>query len=192
MIIKGGNAVNKKYSKYLFIFTTLIIFIGLLNSGCFQLNKGSLWKDQGQNKSISKEERINVLEEKVETLSYSLGTLTTENYELKKNFSELEDVKNQLNKEYTHIKNKQAALDKTQASNNITRNHLKGELAETKIALGKIQRQLDQMESEKTISKQKLKYWKQPVRPIHKQKSPLIRAQTLMLKKAIQIKAEKA
>ena len=150
--------MNKKRSKYLFISTTLIIFIGLLNSGCFQLNKGSLWKgqDQGQSKSISKEERINTLEEKVETLSFSLGSLTTENYELKKSFSELEAVKNQLNEEYTQIKNKQAALDKTQASNNITRNHLKGELAETKIALEKIKRRLAEMESEKSNLKAKL------------------------------------
>ena len=154
MIIKGGNAVSKKRSRYLFIFTAPIIFIGLVNSGCFQLNKGSLWK--GQSKSISKEERIDTLEEKVETLSYSLGTLTTENYELKKNFSELEAVKSQLNKEYTQIKSKQDALDKTQASNSITRNHLKGELAETKIALEKIKRQLVQMESEKSSLRAKL------------------------------------
>lgn len=150
--------MNKKCStKYLFICTTLLIFVGLLNSGCFQLSKGSLWKDQRQNNSISsKEERISVLEEKVETISYSLGTLTTENYELKKNFSELEAVKNKLNEEYTQIKNKQDDIDKTQASNNITRNHLKGELAETKIALEKIQRQLAQMESEKNNLKAKL------------------------------------
>ena len=148
--------MNKKRSKYLFIFTTLIIFIGLVNSGCYQLNKGTLWKNQDQSRSISKEERIDTLEEKVEILSYSLGDLTTENYELKKNFSELETVKSQLNKEYTQIKNKQAALDKTQVSNNITRNHLKGELAETKIALEKIRRQLVQMESEKRNLKAKL------------------------------------
>ena len=86
MIIKGGKAVNTKSPKYLFIFTTLIIFIGLLNSGCFQLDKVSFWKSKSNG---SKEERMDTLEEKVATLSYSLGTLTTENYELKKNFSEL-------------------------------------------------------------------------------------------------------
>ena len=155
MIMKGGKAVNKKNSKYLFIFTTLIIFIGLLNSGCFQLNKGFSREDPGK-KSGSKEERMSELEEKVSTLSYSLGSLTTENYELKKKFNELESVKGQLNEEYTQIKNKQAALDKTQASNNITRNHLKRELAETKVALEKIKQHLAEMESEKNNLKAKL------------------------------------
>jgi chromosome segregation ATPase len=149
--------VNKKSSKYLFIFTTLIIFFGLLSSGCYQLNKGFLQKDKSKKRgSKSKEERMNELEEKVATLSYSLGSLATENYELKKNFSELEAVKSRLNKEYTQIKNKQAALEKTQASNNITRNRLKGELAETKVALEKINQHLAEMESEKNSLKAKL------------------------------------
>ena len=155
MIIKGEKAVNKKSSKYLFIFTTLIIFIGLLNSGCFKLNKDFLRKDQSKS-SGSKEERMDSLEEKVATLSYSLGSLTTENYELKKNFSELEAIKSQLNKEYTHIKNKQAALEKTQASDNAARNRLKGELAKTKVALEKIKQHLAEMESEKNNLKAKL------------------------------------
>jgi len=150
VIVKVGEAMNKKSSKYLFRFTTLIIFIGLLNSGCFQLNKGFLWKGQ------SKEERMNTLEEKVATLSYSLGSLTTENYELKKNFSELEAVKSRLNKEYTQIKNKQAALEKTQASNNIARTRLKRELTKTKVALEKIKQHLAEMESEKNNLKTKL------------------------------------
>ena len=151
--------MNKKSSKYLFIFTTLIIFIGLLNSGCFQLDKVSFWKSKSNsdgNKSSSKEERMDTLEEKVATLSYSLGSLTTENYELKKNFSELEAVKSQLNKEYTQIKNKQAALEKTQASDNTARNRLKGELAKTKVALEKITHHLAEMESEKNNLKAKL------------------------------------
>jgi tetratricopeptide (TPR) repeat protein len=147
--------VNKKNSKYLFIFTTLIIFIGLLNSGCFQLNEDFLRKDPGK-KSGSQEERMSELEEKVATLSYSLGSLTTENYELKKNLNEQETVKSQLIEEYTQIKNKQAALDKTQASNNITRNHLKRELAETKVALEKIKQHLTEMESEKNNLNAKL------------------------------------
>jgi predicted nuclease with TOPRIM domain len=99
---------------------------------------------------------MNTLEEKVATLSYSLGSLTTENYELKKNFSELEAVKDQLNKEYTQIKNTQAALEKTQASNKTARNRLKGELAKTKVALEKIKQHLAEMESEKNNLKAKL------------------------------------
>ncbi len=146
--------MNNKNSKYLFIFTALI-FIGLLSSGCFQLNKGFIRDDAG-NKSGSKEERMSELEEKVATLSYSMGSLTTENYELKKSLSDLETVKSQLNEEYTQIKNKQTALDKTQASNNITRNHLKKDLAETKVALEKIKQHLAEMESEKNNLKAKL------------------------------------
>ena len=75
--------MNKKNAKYLFIFTTLILFTGLLNSGCFQLKKGFLRRDESKSSS-SKIERMDALEEKVATLSYSLGSLTTENYELKK------------------------------------------------------------------------------------------------------------
>ncbi|MGR3293803.1 MAG: hypothetical protein ACUZ9M_07295 [Candidatus Scalindua sp.] len=147
--------MNKKSSKYLFIFTTLIIFIGLFSSGCFKLNKGFLRKDQSKNRG-SKEDRMNTLEEKVATLSYSLGSLATENYELKKNYSELEAVKSQLNKEYTQIKNKQAALEKTQASNKTARNRLKGDLAQTKVELEKIKQHLAKMESEKNNLKAKL------------------------------------
>ena len=124
MIIKREKGVNKKSSKYLFILTALVTFIGLLNSGC-SLNKIYFWKSKSNSnssRSISKEERMDMLEEKVSTLSYSLGSLTTENYELKKNFSELEAVKNQLTKEYTQIKNKQAVLEKAQASDSIARN----------------------------------------------------------------------
>ena len=155
MIIKGGKAVNKKRSKYLFIFTTLIISVGLLNSGCFKVNKGFLRKDKSRSRG-SKEDRMNTLEEKVATLSYSLGSLTTENYELRKNFSELEAVKSQLNKEYTQIKDTQATLEKTQASNKNARNHLEGELAKTKDALETIKQHLAEMESEKNSLKAKL------------------------------------
>ncbi len=151
--------MNKKSTKYLFIFTTLVISIGLLNSGCFQLGKVAFWKnknDGNSSRSSSKEERMDTLEEKVANLSYSLGSLTTENYELKKSFSELETIKRQLNKEYAQIKNKQAALEKIQASNSTTRNRLKRELTETKVALEKIERRLAEMELEKNRLKVKL------------------------------------
>jgi len=132
--------MNKKGSKYLFIFTALVTFIGLLNSGCFPFDS---WKSKSNSsRSISKGERMDMLEEKVATLSYSLGSLTTENYELKKNVSEQEAVKSQLTKEYTHIKNKQAALEKAQASDSLARNRLKGELAKTKATLEKIKQYL--------------------------------------------------
>ena len=99
---------------------------------------------------------MDLLEEKVATLSYSLGSLTTENYELKKNVSEQEAVKSQLTREYTHIKNKQAALEKAQASDSLARNRLKGELAKTKVTLEKIKQYLVEMESEKNNLKTKL------------------------------------
>ena len=99
---------------------------------------------------------MDMLEEKVATLSYSLGSLTTENYELQKNVSEQEAVKSQLTKEYTQIKNKQAALEKAQASDSIARSRLKGELAKTKVALEKIKQYLVEMESEKNNLKAKL------------------------------------
>ena len=158
--------MNKKCSKYLFIFTALIIFIGLLSSGCSTLDKASFWKNDSDKssdvkssrkvRSRNKEDRMNTLEEKVATLSYSLGSLTTENYELKKNFKELEAVKSQLNEEYTKIKDTQAALDKTQASNKTARNRLKGELSKTKVALEEIRKLLAKMESEKNSLKTKL------------------------------------
>jgi len=158
--------MNKKCSKYLFIFTALIIFIGLLSSGCSTLDKASFWKNDSDKssdvkssrkvRSRNKEDRMSTLEEKVATLSYSLGSLTTENYELKKNFKELEAVKSQLNEEYTKIKDTQAALDKTQASNKTARNRLKGELSKTKVALEEIRKLLAKMESEKNSLKAKL------------------------------------
>ena len=37
-------------------------------------------------------------------MSYNMGSLNTENYELKKNLSELETIRKQLNEEYTQIK----------------------------------------------------------------------------------------
>ncbi len=151
--------MNQKNSKYLFIFTALFVFVGLLNSGCIKATKGFLRKDKSESHGKSrgsKEDRMNALEEKVATLSYSLGSLTTENYELKKNYRELEDIKNQLNKEYTEIKNSQAALVKTQESNKSARNRLKGELAKTKATLQKIKSQLAKMESEKNSLKAKL------------------------------------
>jgi len=151
--------VNTKSSKYLLI-STLVIFIGLLNSGCFKATKGLLRKDKSESpvKSHgSKEDRMNALEEKVATLSYSMGSLTTQNYELKKNFKELEAIKSQLNEEYTKIKDTQASLEKTQASNKTARNRLKGELAKTKVALEKNKQQLVKMASEANSLKAKLK-----------------------------------
>jgi len=151
--------VNTKSSKYLLI-STLVIFIGLLNSGCFKATKSLLRKDKSESpvKSLgSKEDRMSALEEKVATLSYSMGSLTTQNYELKKNFKELEAIKSQLNEEYTKIKDTQASLEKTQASNKTARNRLKGELAKTKVALEKNKQQLVKMASEVNRLKAKLK-----------------------------------
>ncbi len=149
--------MKAKNSKYLLI-STLIIFIGLLNSGCFKATKSFLRKDNSESQSrSSKEDRMSVLEEKVATLSYSLGSLTTENYELRKNFSELDAVKSQLSKEYTQIKDIQASLEKTQASNKTARNRLKGTLAKTKVALEKNKQKLVKMASEMNSLKAKLK-----------------------------------
>ncbi len=146
--------MNAKRSKYLII-STLVIFIGLTSSGCFKVNKGFLRKDKSERRG-SKEDRVNALEEKVATLSYSMGSLTTENYELRKNFRELEAVKSQLNEEYTKIKDTQAAFEKTQTSNKAARNRIRGELAKTNVALEKIKQQLAIMELEKNSLKAKL------------------------------------
>jgi chromosome segregation ATPase len=135
------------------------VLVGLLNSGCLKAPKGFLRKDKSEDQVKnrgSKEDRMTALEEKVATLSYSLGSLTTENYELKKNFRELETIKSQLNKEYTQIKDTQAALEKTQASNKTARTRLKGELAKTKVSLEKIKKQLVKMELEQNRLKAKL------------------------------------
>jgi len=140
--------MKKKSAKYWYILTTVIIFLGLFNSGCLQLEKFSL----GQ----SKTERINILEEEVESLSNNIGSLTTENYELKNNLIKLETVKNQLNKENTQIKDKQIAIEAAQTSQNKVRNKLEGELAETKNLLEKVKQQLTLIENDRNNLKAKL------------------------------------
>lgn len=140
--------MNKTNSKYWIIFTTVIIAFVLLNSGCLQLEKFSFWQ--------SKTERMNILEEKVESLSNNIGSLTTENYELKKNLSELETVKNQLNEEYTQIKDKQIAIETAQKSQNKARSRLEGELVETRNLLENIKQQLAIVEKDKNNIKAKL------------------------------------
>jgi len=144
--------VNKIVSKYWYIYATFIISVGLLNSGCFQIKKPSFLKRE----SNDKEERINALEEKLANLTYSLGNLTTENYELKKNFNQLEEIKSKLNKEYTQIKNKQNAIEKTRTEDKNERNRLKKELAETKNSLNEIKQHLINIELEKSKLKVKL------------------------------------
>lgn len=140
--------MKKMSSKYWYILTTVIISIGFLNSGCLQLKKISF----GQ----SKTERINILEEEVESLSNSIGNLTTENYELKKNVVKLETAKNQLNKEYTQIKDKQIAIEAAQTSQNKVRKNLEGELAETKNLLENVKEQLAIVGNDKNDLKAKL------------------------------------
>ncbi len=144
--------MNKISSKYWCICTTFIIFVGLLNSGCFQMKKPSFLKKE----SSGEDDRINSLEEKLANLTYSMGNLTTENYELKKNFSQLEEIKSKLNKEYTQIKNKQIAIEKTRTEDKNERNRLKKELTETKISLNEIKQHLTIIESEKSKLKEKL------------------------------------
>ncbi len=139
--------MKKISSKYWYILTTVIITLGFFNSGCAQLEKFSFG---------NKTKRINILEEKVESLSYNMGSLTTENYELKKNLSELETVKNQLNKEYTQIKNKQIAIETAQASQNDARSRMEGELVETRNLLENIKQQLAIVEKDKNNIKAKL------------------------------------
>ena len=140
--------MNKTNSKYWTIFTTVIIAFVLLNSGCLQLEKYSFWQ--------SKTKRMNILEEKVESLSNNIGSLTTENYELKKNLSELETVKNQLNEEYTQIKDKQIAIETAQTSQNKARSRLEDELVETRNLLENIKQQLAIVEKDKNNLKAKL------------------------------------
>ncbi len=141
--------MKKMSSKYWYILTTVIISLGLFNSGCLQLEKFSLG---GQ----SKAERINILEEEVESLSNNIGSLTSENNELKKNVVKLEAAKNQLNNKYTQIKDKQIAIEAAQTSQNKVRKNLEGELAETKDLLEKVKQQLTIVENDKNNLKAKL------------------------------------
>ena len=141
--------MKKMSSKYWYILITVIIFLGLFNSGCLQLEKFSFG---GQ----SKTEIINILEEEVESLSNSIGSLTTENYELIKNVVKLETAKNQLNKEYTQIKDKQIAIEAAQTSQNKVRKNLEGELAETKNLLENVKEQLAIVGNDKNDLKAKL------------------------------------
>ncbi len=144
--------MNKISSKYWYIYVVFIVSVGLLNSGCYQIKKPSFFK----RKSNDKDDRINALEEKLANLTYSLGNLTTENYELKKNFNQLEEIKSKLNKEYTQIKNKQDSIEKTQTEDESERNRLKSELAETKNSLSEIKQHLTKIELEKSKLKVKL------------------------------------
>ncbi|MFQ5687785.1 MAG: hypothetical protein ACE5GV_14120 [Candidatus Scalindua sp.] len=141
--------MKKMSSKYWYILTTVIISLGLFNSGCLQLEKFSFG---GQ----SKTERINILEEEVESLSNNIGSLTTENNELKRNLIKLETAKDQLNKEYTQIKDKQIAIEAAQTSQNKVRKNLEGELSETKNLLEKAKQQLAIVENDKNNLKAKL------------------------------------
>lgn len=141
--------MKKMSSKYWYILTTVIISLGLFNSGCLQLEKFSLG---GQ----SKTERINILEEEVESLSNNIGSLTTENYELKKNVVKLETSKNQLNNKCTQMKDKQIAIEAAQTSQNKIRKNLEEELAETKDLLEKVKQQLAIVENDKNNLKTKL------------------------------------
>lgn len=146
--------MKKTSSKNWYILTTVIISLGLFNSGCLQLEKFSSRQ--------SKTERINILEEEVESLSNNIGSLTTENYELKKNVVKLETAKNQLNKEYTQIKDKQIAVEAAQTSQNKLRKNLEGELAETKKLLEKVKQQLAIVENDKNNLKAKLEKLEAP------------------------------
>ncbi len=137
--------MKKMSSKYWYILTTVIISLGLFNSGCYQLKFGQ-----------KKTERINILEEEVESLSNNIGSLTTENYELKKDLVKLETAKNQLNNKYTQIKDKQIAIEAAQTSQNKIRKNLEEELAETKDLLGKVKQQLAIVENDKNNLKTKL------------------------------------
>jgi chromosome segregation ATPase len=146
--------MKKTSSKNWYISVTVIISLGLFNSGCLQLEKFSSRQ--------SKTERINILEEEVESLSNNIGSLTTENYELKKNVVKLETAKNQLNKEYTQIKDKQIAIEVAQTSQNKVRKNLEGELAETKNLLEKVKQQLAIVENDKNNLKAKLEKLEAP------------------------------
>ena len=137
--------MKKMSSKYWYILTTVIISLGLFNSGCYQLKFGQ-----------KKTERINILEEEVESLSNNIGSLTTENYELKKDLVKLETAKNQLNKEYTQLKDKQIAIEAAQTSQNEVRKNLEEELAKTKDLLEKVKQQLAIVENDKNNLKAKL------------------------------------
>jgi len=152
LIFKGRKAVNKIGSKYWYLCAAIIVTVGLLNSGCYQVKKPSFLKG----KSDDKDDRINALEEKLANLTYSLGNLTTENYELKKNFNQLEEIKSKLNNEYTQIKNKQNTIEKTRTEDENEHNRLKSELEETKNLLNEIKQHLAQIELEKSKLKVKL------------------------------------
>jgi chromosome segregation ATPase len=143
--------MKKISSKYWYILTTVIIFLGLSNSGCQMLKFG-----QG------KTERINILEEEVESLSNNIGSLTIENYELKNNIVKLETAKDQLNKEYTQIKDKQIAIEAEQTSQNKVRKSLEGELEETKNLLEKVKQQLAIVENDKNNLKARLEKLEPP------------------------------
>ncbi len=140
--------MKKMSSRYWYVLATVMISIGFLSSGCLHLNKLS----SGQ----SKTERINMLEEKVDSLSGSIGSLTTENHELKKNLIKLETVKNQLNEEYTQIKDRQIAIEAAQTSQNEARSRQEDELAETRSLLEKVKQQLTLVEKDKNNLKAKL------------------------------------
>ena len=154
--------MKKMSSKYWYILTTVIIFLGLFNSGCLQLERFS--SGQSKNERIKnleekvaalsysieggKSEENNVLEQKVDALSNDLGSVITNNYELKKSLNKLEVANEQLNKEYTQIKDKQIAIEKAQTSQTREHNRLEEEWVKAKELIGKIEKKLTIVEFE--------------------------------------------
>ena len=78
----------------------------------------------------------------MEALSNNLGSVITNNYELKKSLNKLEVANEQLNKKYVQIKDNQIAIEKAQTSQIKERNRLEEEWAEAKELLEEVEQKL--------------------------------------------------
>ncbi len=91
------------------IFTVAVISLLLSGTGCLSFD----------GLAPSKKERINALEEKVDSLSENMEYLNVKNSELDEKFNELALEREQLNEEYSHLASKQAAIESLQESEKI-------------------------------------------------------------------------
>ena len=139
----------KILSKHWHVCVIVIIFLGLLNTGCsrFQFKKFTFNRKDTSNTR---------LEKKIDALSNRITSLAAINYDLKKKLNELQQEKKRLNKEYIQLKNKQSALETTQKLQNTEQNSFQEELLRTKKSLQKITKKLTLVETDKNRIKTQL------------------------------------
>lgn len=114
--------MNKINTKYCYVFVMTIILLGLLNTGCSQLQS----------------KRIDTLEEKMGVLSLSIESQKNKNHVL----NELKLEGGGLNEKIKQLKDNQIAFETAQRSQNDANTRLGKELSETRNLLQEIKQNL--------------------------------------------------